>query len=27
MFVSPLTGELGESYAGGRMAMSMLYAG
>ena len=27
MFVSPLTGELGESYAGGRMAMSMLLAG
>ena len=27
MFVSPLTGELGESYAGGRMAMSMLHAG
>ena len=27
MFVSPLTGELGESYAGGRMAMSMLMAG
>jgi len=27
MFLSPLTGELGESYAGGRMAMSMLMAG
>jgi len=27
MFISPLTGELGESYAGGRMAMSMLMAG
>jgi len=27
MFISPLTGELGESYAGGRMAMSMLHAG
>jgi aldehyde:ferredoxin oxidoreductase len=27
MFVSPLTGELGESYAGGRMAMSMMLAG
>ena len=27
MFVSPLTGELGESYAGGRMAMSMMMAG
>ncbi|MCL2410146.1 MAG: hypothetical protein FWC97_00745 [Treponema sp.] len=27
MFVSPLTGELGESYAGGRMAMSLLMAG
>ncbi|MCL2874068.1 MAG: aldehyde:ferredoxin oxidoreductase [Defluviitaleaceae bacterium] len=27
MFVSPLTGELGESYAGGRMSMSMLMAG
>ena len=27
MFVSPLTGELGESYAGGRMAMAMLMAG
>lgn len=27
MFRSPLTGELGESYAGGRLAMSMLYAG
>ena len=27
MFVSPLTGELGESYAGGRMAMCMLLAG
>ena len=27
MFVSPLTGELGESYAGGRFAMSMLMAG
>jgi len=27
MFVSPLTGELGESYAGGRMAMTMLLAG
>jgi len=27
MFVSPLTGELGESYAGGRMAMAMLLAG
>ncbi|MCL2563778.1 MAG: aldehyde:ferredoxin oxidoreductase [Oscillospiraceae bacterium] len=27
MFVSPLTGELGESYAGGRLAMSMLMAG
>lgn len=27
MFVSPLTGELGESYAGGRLAMCMLMAG
>lgn len=27
MFISPLTGELGESYAGGRLAMSMLNAG
>ncbi|MCL2809080.1 MAG: hypothetical protein FWD24_03310 [Treponema sp.] len=27
MFISPLTGELGESYAGGRMSMSMLMAG
>ena len=27
MFISPLTGELGESYAGGRMAMAMLMAG
>ena len=27
MFISPLTGELGESYAGGRMAMSMMLAG
>ncbi|MGE5398143.1 MAG: aldehyde ferredoxin oxidoreductase N-terminal domain-containing protein [Chitinophagales bacterium] len=27
MFRSPLTGELGESYAGGRLAMSMVYAG
>lgn len=27
MFVSPLTGELGESYAGGRLAMSMLMSG
>lgn len=27
MFKSPLTGELGESYAGGRLAMAMLYAG
>ncbi len=27
MFVSPLTGELGESYAGGRMAMTMIMAG
>lgn len=27
MFRSPLTGELGESYAGGRMAMTMLLAG
>jgi len=27
MFVSPLTGELGESYAGGRLAMAMLMAG
>jgi len=27
MFISPLTGELGESYAGARMAMSMLMAG
>ena len=27
MFVSPLTGELGESYAGGRMGMAMLMAG
>ncbi|MCL2720925.1 MAG: hypothetical protein FWD47_06250 [Treponema sp.] len=27
MFISPLTGELGESYAGGRMAMSLLMAG
>jgi len=27
MFISPLTGELGESYAGGRMAMSLFLAG
>jgi len=27
MFVSPLTGELGESHAGGRMALAMLLAG
>ncbi|MCL2568245.1 MAG: aldehyde:ferredoxin oxidoreductase [Oscillospiraceae bacterium] len=27
MFVSPLTGEMGESYAGGRLAMAMLMAG
>jgi len=27
MFVSPMTGELGESYAGGRLAMCMLMAG
>jgi aldehyde:ferredoxin oxidoreductase len=27
MFVSPLTGELGESYAGGRMALALLHAG
>ncbi|MCL2158297.1 MAG: aldehyde:ferredoxin oxidoreductase [Oscillospiraceae bacterium] len=27
MFISPLTGELGESYAGGRLAMSMFLAG
>lgn len=27
MFISPLTGELGESYAGGRLAMCLLYAG
>jgi aldehyde:ferredoxin oxidoreductase len=27
MFKSPLTGELGESYAGGRMAMAMRFAG
>ncbi|QGT98622.1 oxidoreductase [Candidatus Syntrophocurvum alkaliphilum] len=27
MFRSPLTGNLGESYAGGRLAMSMLYSG
>ena len=27
MFISPLTGELGESYAGGRMGMAMLMAG
>jgi aldehyde:ferredoxin oxidoreductase len=27
MFVSPLTGELGESYAGGRMALTMFMAG
>lgn len=27
MFRSPLTGELGESYAGGRLAMAMRYAG
>ena len=27
MFISPLTGELGESYAGGRMALAMLSAG
>ena len=27
MFISPLTGELGESYAGGRMAMTMFEAG
>lgn len=26
-FISPLTGEYGESYAGGRMAMSLFYAG
>lgn len=27
MFISPLTGELGESYAGGRMAMTLFLAG
>jgi len=27
MFLSPLTGELGESYAGGRLAMTMMMAG
>jgi len=27
MFKSPLTGELGESYAGGRLALAMLHAG
>jgi len=27
MFISPLTGELGESYAGGRMALTMFSAG
>ncbi|MCL1913873.1 MAG: aldehyde:ferredoxin oxidoreductase [Eubacteriaceae bacterium] len=27
MFISPLTGELGESYAGGRMGMTMFQAG
>lgn len=27
MFISPLTGELGESYAGGRLALTMLHAG
>jgi len=27
MFISPLTGELGESYAGGRMALTMFQAG
>lgn len=27
MFKSPLTGELGESYAGGRLALTMLHAG
>ena len=27
MFISPLTGELGESYAGGRLALSMYSAG
>jgi len=27
MFRSPLTGELGESYAGGRMAMTLFLAG
>lgn len=27
MFISPLTGELGESYAGGRLAMCLFYAG
>jgi aldehyde:ferredoxin oxidoreductase len=27
MFISPLTGELGESYAGGRLAMAMFSAG
>ena len=27
MFISPLTGELGESYAGGRMALAMFQAG
>lgn len=26
-FISPLTGEYGESYAGGRLAMSLFYAG
>lgn len=27
MFISPLTGELGESYAGGRLALTMFHAG
>ena len=27
LFISPLTGELGESYAGGRLALTMLLAG
>ena len=27
MFISPLTGELGESYAGGRMALALFMAG
>lgn len=27
MFISPLTGELGESYAGGKLALTMLHAG